>query len=279
MFMIFGSPRSGTTFLRESLNQNPAIIIPHETDFIVPLAFLIDRIRDQKIGRRLASEMIVSTKDFVASIGRYLTPSEVESCVCAADYSVPAILENLYGRVAEKAGASIAGDKSPNDLGSLGILCNTQVFDSDIKVIHIVRDVRDVALSMQSTTWAPQNIEKTFPGIWNNTNLNLRRFATQRPENYFFVRYEDLVVDPDSILPRLCDFLGVAFDDRMIDWPSLGEELRHLPHHKNLGQPPLISRCFAWKKSGNAASFPWAETASEALREFNYEPASNVQSS
>lgn len=277
MFIIFGSPRSGTTFLRESLNQNPAIVIPHETDFIVPLAFLIDRIRDEQVGRRLAAEMIVSTKDFTASIGCYLAPSEVENCVYSADYNVPAILESLYALVAEKTGASIAGDKSPNDLGSFGILRNTQVFNSNIKVIHIVRDVRDVVLSLQSTAWAPQNIEKTFPGIWNNTNLNLRRFATQKPENYFFVRYEDLVAGPESILQPLCDFLDVAFDDRMLDWQSLGKDLRHLPHHKNLGQPPLNNRCYAWKNLGDAASFPWVARASEALLEFDYELASNGQ--
>lgn len=271
MFIIFGSPRSGTTFLRESLNQNPAIVIPHETDFIVPLAFLIDRISDEQIGRRLAAEMIVSTKDFAASIGCYLAPAEVENCIYSADYNVPAMLQSLYALVAQKSGASIAGDKSPNDLGSFGILRNTQVFESNIKMIHIVRDVRDVVLSLQNTNWAPKSIEKTFPAIWNNTNLNLRHFASQRPENYFFVRYEDLVANPESTLRLLCNFLDIAFDDRMLDWQSLGKDLRHLPHHKNLGQPPLSSRCYAWKNLGDATSFPWVERASEALQEFGYE--------
>lgn len=271
MFIIFGSPRSGTTLLKESLNQNPAIVIPHETDFIIPLAFLIDRIPNAQIGRELVAEMIVSTKDFAASIGCHLSPSEVKACVYNADYNMPAVLESLYASIALKSGADIAGDKSPNDLGSLGILRNTQLFKSNIKLIHIVRDVRDVVLSLQNTSWAPQNIEMTFPGIWNTTNLNLRRFASQKPENVFFLRYEDFIANPEAMLKQMCDFLGVPFESRMLDWTSLGKDLRHLPHHQNLGQPPMSSRCYNWKSIGDVSCHPWAERAREALQEFGYE--------
>lgn len=272
MFIIFGSPRSGTTFLKESLNQNPAIVIPHETDFIIPLAFLVNRIPDVGVGRELVAQMIVSTNDFAASIGCYLSPSEVKACVYDADYNAPAILESLYASIAQKTGAVIAGDKSPNDLGSLGILRSTRLFESNIKLIHIVRDMRDVVLSLQNTSWAPGNIEMTFPGIWNTTNLNLRRFAAQKPENYFFLRYEDFVENTATKLKKICDFLEVAFDSRMLDWKNLGSDLRHLAHHRNLGQPPMSSRCYNWKNFGDASCGSWVEKGREALQEFGYEP-------
>jgi hypothetical protein len=275
MFIIFGSPRSGTTFLRESMNQHPDIVVPHETDFIVPLAYLVDRITDADIGRRLVLNMIVATKGFAASLGRYLSADEVELHVMRADYTVPSILHALYSAVAEKSGAKIAGDKSPNDLGALGILQGTQVLNSHIKLVHIVRDVRDVMLSLQNTGWLNEHLAQSLPGIWNNTNLNLRRFAMQTPDNYFFIRYEDLVMNPAASLAPLCEFLGVPFDSNMLEWHNLGKDLRHLPHHRNLGQPPLVSRCFAWKNKPE--NYSWAVAATAALQEFGYEPASETR--
>ena len=47
MFIIFGAPRSGTTLLSSSLNLNDSIVIPHETDFIVPLSFVCRSVKDK----------------------------------------------------------------------------------------------------------------------------------------------------------------------------------------------------------------------------------------
>jgi len=51
MFVVFGSPRSGTTLLAATLNQNDNIIIPDETDFIIPLAFLLKTVKDEEKGK------------------------------------------------------------------------------------------------------------------------------------------------------------------------------------------------------------------------------------
>jgi hypothetical protein len=37
MFFIFGNPRSGTTLLCASLELNDKIVVPDETDIVVPL--------------------------------------------------------------------------------------------------------------------------------------------------------------------------------------------------------------------------------------------------
>jgi hypothetical protein len=47
MLFVFGSPRSGTTLLAQILNSHPEIVVPHETDFIIPFVFVFDRIPDR----------------------------------------------------------------------------------------------------------------------------------------------------------------------------------------------------------------------------------------
>lgn len=272
MFVVFGSPRSGTTLLKEMLCQHPDLVIPHETDFIIPMAFILDRVQDDKLGKKLISSMICATTAFKPSIGRYLDRSEVCEIVESSQYSLGSLLEGLYSVIARKAESLIAGDKSPNDLRFIGILQKTGLFESNIKIIHIIRDVRDVVLSLKKTEWAPPDIEHFFPRIWENSNLNLRRFASHGKTPYLVVRYEDLVVDAPTELKKTCALLEVAFDEKMCDYSSLGKELSHLLHHQNLGKEMLQSRRFAWKRGEDSMLLEMCKRqAGVALRDFGYE--------
>jgi len=272
MFIIFGSPRSGTTLLKEMLCQHSSLVIPHETDFIIPMAFIVDRIQDIDLGKKLVSEMICSTKDFKASIGRHLSPIEICEIVESSHYSLIGLLEGLYSGVAKKSGALLAGDKSPNDLGFVGILKKTGLFESNIKIIHIVRDPRDIVLSLKSVGWSPEDVENYFPRIWANSNLNLERFGSQGKTPYMLVKYEDLILDPPNELKKICNFLEVGFDFSMCEYSKLGRDLSHLPHHSNLGKEMILERRFAWKRSENLSlTAVCSLQAHDALVKFGYE--------
>lgn len=179
MFFVFGSPRSGTTLLAASLDLHDSIVIPDETDFIIPVAFIMDRVHDELTGKALIKRLITSTARFKLSLGRFLTEEEVAKAVDASSYSCAAVLRNLYARVAEKAGKSVAGDKSPNDLGYFGMLIQTQVLAADIKVIHIVRDVRDQLVSLIRTGWTSE--PETFPQAGRTRTLGLP--STSKTDN------------------------------------------------------------------------------------------------
>lgn len=116
MFIIFGFPRSGTTFLSEALNSHPDIFIPTETDFIVPAAFLIDRIADEKVGKRLLVDIILSSKVSL-SIASYLTKERITAAIDAANYDLSNILKSLYGKL------SSASQKKSLVINPLMICC------------------------------------------------------------------------------------------------------------------------------------------------------------
>ena len=272
MFILFGSPRSGTTLLKEMLCQHPQVIVPHETDCIIPIAFILNRIQDGTVGKRLIAELICSTSAFGASLGRYLDQRDVEEVVARSHYSLPSLLDAMYAAVAQKAGARIAGDKSPNDLAHVGILRQTGIFASDIRIIHIVRDVRDVILSLKKTEWAPVDVEQYFPRIWAESNLNLQWFASQGSAPYLQIHYENLIQDTVAVAARVCDFLDIGFDGLMCEYSRHGKELSHLAHHQNLGKEPQQSRRFAWKQHADRVMIEKCEVdTSVALREFGYE--------
>lgn len=87
--------------------------------------------------RKILSNLITATRDFGPSIGKFLTADEVKELVQNAGYSLPAILNALYGEIGNKLGCEAVGDKSPNDLGFIGILKKVGLFNSHIRIIHI----------------------------------------------------------------------------------------------------------------------------------------------
>jgi len=236
MFFIFGTPRSGTTLLARILNAHSDIAMPHETDFIVPMAFVCDRVADPDVGRPLVARLVANSAGFAAGIGEFLDAEEVRALIADSAYAPLAMLDALYAAVARKAGKRLAGDKSPNDLNFVRILDKTGALAAPTRILHIVRDVRDVAASLRRTGWAP-DLERYFARQWNHNNLYLHATFREDGDRYLLLRYEDLVADPAACIEAACRLLGVDFDPAMLSAPARAHaRYRDMPHHARLGE-------------------------------------------
>jgi hypothetical protein len=272
MFFIFGFPRSGTTFLKELLNLNSKIFIPHETDFIIPIAFIIDRVKDEVIGKKIILEIIVSSERYHESLADSLSKADIANLVNSSSYSLFSMLNKIYDELALRKGVSFAGDKSPNDLNYLNVLIKHNLFSSDLKIIHIVRDVRDVILSLLDTGWLPPNTnEMSVASSWQFRNLALTNHYKNCPEKYLLIKYEDLISNPQFHLSDICRFLGVNYETSMLNYSLMGKDLKHYSHHKNLGLPPISERCYAWKKIKTKNFDPITTAAYPGLKTFDYD--------
>jgi hypothetical protein len=271
MFFVFGSPRSGTTLLATALGQHSAIVIPDETDVLLPLAFVFDRVTDPEIGRSLLRQLIPATARFAPSLGEYLTPRDVADIVDRSPYEARGLVNELYACVARRSGARLAGDKSPNDLAFARMLVKTGIVGPGVKVIHLVRDVRAVLLSLRTTGWLAEP-ERTFPRIWASSNLYLHAVCTPNRDDYLFLRYEDLVADPRGVITEILAFLGLSFEAATLDRHGRGRRHRGLAHHANLEQPVLPERADAWRTViGDDLKRECERQAREALERFGYE--------
>jgi hypothetical protein len=52
---------------------------------------------------------------------------------------------------------------------------------------------------------------------WQRSVQHLRRNRRRHPEQYLVVRFEDLVVTPRAQVERVCRFLGIEFEEPMLD--------------------------------------------------------------
>jgi hypothetical protein len=191
IFALYGALRSGTTLVRLILGAHPEIHSAHENDF------LLDHLRPGPDGLRLDAQALADDRIFRAS-----------------GLSVPSA---RGGRAAFEAMlAEHRGDwQGPVVLvlhRELGRLLDLR---PDARIIHLLRDPRDVARSSIGMGWAGT----PWHGVrhWIRTEEDWDRHADRAPAVHR-IRYEDLVRDPIPELTRLCAFLGLAYHPAMMDY-------------------------------------------------------------
>jgi hypothetical protein len=274
VFLVLGQPRSGTTLVAQCLNGHPELVLPDETDVVVPLAFLVDRIEDADLGRELAATLITRSRRFTDSIGGYLDAERVVAVVRAAPWTLNGILTDLYAAVAEAGGGSLGGDKSPNDLKFQRILLTAQLYGPNLPVVHVVRDVRDVMASFRDLGWA-QGVPEGLVRFWVANNLLVQASVPRQGSPYLLVRYEDVVADPEREFRRICGLLEVDWDPAMID-----DERRYqqFSGHREIGQHARTFQPISATRVGRHADEFDAETlarveelGAEGLTTFGYD--------
>jgi len=113
------------------------------------------------------------------------------------------------------------------------------------RVLHLVRDGRDVALSRVRMGWA--GTPWTAVHTWIQAEEQWDRIAPSLPAgSWLELRFEDLVRDPRATLTRICAFLGLEFSDAMLRY---SEHSRYAPPDPQLAgqwQRRMGPRQLAW---------------------------------
>jgi len=83
------------------------------------------------------------------------------------------------------------------------------------KILHIVRDPRDVVASLIKQRWTPSELGqilvwyKSVMSTWEDQKSMLDQ------EKFKEIRLEDLIQDPQKIMQATCSFLGLAYEREM----------------------------------------------------------------
>lgn len=220
---LVGCPRSGTFLLATLMTGRLGVAFPVETHF-APLfqryqSWYGDLARKTN-RRRLLADIYNFLEIFTRTAYRNSEFAAVEQVSLLATrrareqivensggYSD--LVESLYQEFARQQGLPRYGDKSvpyyPIDLGEV-----SQLFPR-LKVIHMVRDARDVAMSWTRTWFRPGAVSEAGR-LWGLHVSRYSEWGVQNPNCYFELRYEDLVEDPESSLALIASFLGTNLD-------------------------------------------------------------------
>lgn len=141
-------------------------------------------------------------------------------------------------------------------------------------------DGRDVAQSLIDAPFGPSTIAAAAR-IWRKHVIGGRRAGRSLPgDRYLEVAYEDLVVDPEHILRRVCAFLGLPFDPHMLEYVRRADAVLagtiHPKAHANVRRPPTVG-LRDWRVSMEPRAVGVFDTvAADVLVSFGYEPVHHV---
>jgi hypothetical protein len=210
---VVGAPRSGTTLLRLMLDAHPQLAVPPETHFIPAALSAVDEGAD-------APEAFIRA---VVGHPRWpdfgLPPDDLRDRVATIrPFEIGAALRSFYLLYAERLGKPRWGDKTPPYLRRM---TEIEAALPEASFVHLIRDGRDVACSIDGRNWGPQ---RATAGSWWKRQILDARVQGARLTGYIELRYEDLVAEPETALRRVCDLIDLPWDPAMLDYHRGAEQ-------------------------------------------------------
>ncbi len=224
IFMI-GTQRSGSNLLRLMLNQLSEIASPHPPHILQRLQPLLSHYGDLNEAEHFhtLTEDVCRLVELnpVAWDGVVLNRDEVLSR--CRENSLVALHGAVYDLCAEAWGAHTWCCKS---LANIDYVEEIERYFDNPRYIFLYRDGRDVALSFQKAVVGEKHIYHIARG-WAKTQERALTLMDQiGPGRLIMVSYEELTSAPEATTRRLCEFLGVAYNDNMLEFHVSDEAKR-----------------------------------------------------
>jgi hypothetical protein len=122
------------------------------------------------------------------------------------------VLGAPFAAYAARFGKARWGDKTPHYVHHVDRLLEIW---PDARFVVLVRDGRDVAVSLRSMPFGPNNAWAAAQ--WWARGIRAGEDAQRRhPGSVMTVRYEDLAQDPPTHVPPICEFLGLHYSEEML---------------------------------------------------------------
>jgi hypothetical protein len=253
------------------LDSNSQLAIPGESHFIPGL-----------IAKRQLYEggIAFNVERFVADLSEHVRfvrwDIPTEDLVASFSDERPAGLADavrrLYQAYADRQRKLRFGDKTPDYVVHIPALAD---LFPDAVFVHIVRDGRDVALSLIDVEWGVATVTDAAEMWLSYVEAGRTSGRLLGSDRYREIRYEDLVAEPERELRRLCTFLRLDFEANMLAYYHRAEEIRRSvlspTSHGRLALPPT-PQLRDWRHemaSSDVSTF--AAIAEDTLQELGYE--------
>jgi hypothetical protein len=210
-FFIVGNDRSGTTMLRLVLDRSAEAAIPPESMFLLDHASVRRRggLDDPERAARFCAEVWSHPKVRLWGLPEH--PPEAPAGL-THDEAYCFAVEAPFRAYAAREGKERFGDKTP-----AYVHCLDEIFAvwPDARVVVLVRDARDVALSITGLPFGPNNPYSA--ARWWSRGIRAGLEAQRRhPAQVLTVRYEELVADPPTVVRQVCDHVGLGYNSEML---------------------------------------------------------------
>lgn len=211
LFLI-GAPRSGTTILSNLLNAHAEVLLTNETAVFLQLNAVVE---NSRLCARAGVPLVRAHSDLWAGILRERSKR---------------LIESYYERIAareRRESIKYWGEKHPHLHTCLRYVSELY---PDAFYIYAVRDPRDVACSIAQMNGVA--VGRAVDSCLRFIDVYEPFAASLAPAQVKVVRYEDLVVDYESVLSDTLRALGLALDEASREYlHSHANRDAHQPGH------------------------------------------------
>jgi Sulfotransferase family len=238
------------------LDAHPEMCIPPETGFI-PAA------------SKLSSNATDLRREFFRVITRFetwedfnLSPDEFYQALNIKPFNRSAGIRAFYRLYAARFAKTRWGDKTPSYSSQMPEI---EAVLPEARFIHLIRDGRDVALSVRPLWFAPGKDIRTIARDWKN-RIEETRYLSRNCRHYLEIHYENLVRHTESELRKICVFIKLDYHPQMLNYFNgarkrldeiktryrsdgnlLISKEERLFNQRFTSSPPDCSRIFRWK--------------------------------
>jgi protein-tyrosine sulfotransferase len=266
---VLGSPRSGTTLVRQILDSHPRISCGSESFF---LSVFRDIFRNGRLRRPLLNYG-VKDRDILELF---------RSFTCF-----------VHGQLAARQGKARWADKTPMYSSMAEFIFD--LFGTGARYLLVVRHGLDVARSMSQMVddghWdgnlagfadgvrvAADHPVEAGARVWAQMSDSLHRFRTRHPDSVFVIRYEQLVAEPERVVNELFGHLNEGVPDGFLE-RLFEHELKWGAQYIGAGDPKLMARrtfdtssVGKWKEMDPTLVRSLADIVNPMLAAWQYDP-------
>lgn len=251
--LLGGHPRSGTTLLEQMLDAHPEIVSAEETEVFRYSSYM-------PMGRKLPEDAPVLT--IMESAGTGTLQQLRRNYFRSMGMHLEKSLEN-----------KLLIDKNPHL--TLLIPALIRVFP-EIKLIVALRDPRDICVSRFTQPLSLEEIGSAYLGfeeIVEEYEDVMGLWLTIKPwlENYIEVRYEDMVEDLESVSRKTLEYLGLAWDERVLRFHEhASKKLIRSPTYAESAKPVFKTARGRWRNYEKYLT-PYLGRLERFVRAFGYD--------
>ena len=256
LYFITGMPRSGTTIISSGLNKISRVVVPKETHYF------------EYLGTSFRKQLFPSNRLGLAN--RILLDNGIREIddLDSAPVDAIGLYFDLVGKIKKHFDAEFLIEKTPNHYKYIGEINFRNV---NIKVVHLIRDPRDVYLSRQKVPWGKRSAYAIADEF--RRSIAIIEDLKKQDVECMVVKYEDLIVDPRRYFKEICAFFEIEFTESILEPGQTTDYDIKFEYWKSKNRETIDSKnAYKWKRFSSES---WQKIivhiSSAELRLFGYE--------